>query len=351
MTSNSAVKSEKEKLNAAMSSVIAAVALTSFKIIVGVMTGSLGILAEAAHSGLDLVAALITYLSVRISGKPADEEHLYGHGKVENFSALIETLLLLLTCVWIIYEAIKRLFFEPVAVDASFWAFLVMAVSIVIDYTRSRILYRAARKYNSQALEADALHFSTDIWSSSVVIFGLTLVLISEKLPKLVWLEQADAVAALGVAVIVIYVSIELGKRTILALLDTAPAGLVDRIKEEVEEIPGVVDCHQVRVRPSGPHTFVDVHVLLDGKLPLESAHALTETIEDVIRKLAPNSDVTVHPEPTTVELPPAAIAAADPVVLEVEVEVEEIPDEAEDVQPEPKPETNPVDTEKLDQA
>src|SRR5512133_1349513 len=125
----------KEKQTAALSSVIAAVGLTSFKIVVGILTGSLGILAEAAHSALDLVAALVTLFAVRISGKPADEDHRYGHGKIENLSAMFETLLLLFTAVWIIYEAIQRLFFKPVEVEVSFWAFLVMAVSIVIDFT------------------------------------------------------------------------------------------------------------------------------------------------------------------------------------------------------------------------
>ncbi|HEY6074066.1 MAG TPA: cation diffusion facilitator family transporter, partial [Anaerolineales bacterium] len=155
-------QAQKEKSAAALSSVVAAVGLTSFKITVGLLTNSLGILAEAAHSGLDLVAALMTFFAVRIADKPADREHNFGHGKVENLSALFETVLLLATSAWIIYEAVQRLFYKSVHVEASIWSFIVMGSSIVIDYTRSRILYRAARKYNSQALEADALHFSTD---------------------------------------------------------------------------------------------------------------------------------------------------------------------------------------------
>ncbi|MCJ7783362.1 MAG: cation diffusion facilitator family transporter, partial [Desulfobacterales bacterium] len=145
-----------EKRWAALSSVIAAVGLTGFKIIVGLTTGSLGILAEAAHSGLDLMAAVMTFLAVGISGKPADRNHLYGHGKAENLSALFETLLLLVTCFWILYEATHRLLFHPVALKVTFWSFAVMITSIVVDVSRSRVLYRAARKYNSQALEADA---------------------------------------------------------------------------------------------------------------------------------------------------------------------------------------------------
>lgn len=287
-----------EKNHAALTSVIAAIGLTSLKIIVGVLTQSLGILAEAAHSALDLVAALVTLLAVRVSGKPADREHNYGHGKIENLSALFETLLLLATCAWIIYEAIQRLFYKPVEVEPSIWAFLVMGISIVIDYTRSRVLYRAARKHNSQALEADALHFSTDIWSSSVVIVGLFFVLIAEKVPSLSFLHKADAVAALGVALIVIYVSLELGYRTIQALLDTAPKGLPDKIKQAVETVPGVQDCHNIRVRHSGPLLFVDVHITTDGNKTLQDAHDLTEQVEEVVRQLASSADVTVHPEP-----------------------------------------------------
>lgn len=289
---------DKEKRSAALSSVAAAVALTSFKIVVGLLTGSLGILAEAAHSGLDLVAALVTFFAVRVSGRPADDEHNYGHGKIENLSALFETVLLLVTAVWIIYEAVQRLFFKPVAVEVSFWAFLVMGVSIAIDFTRSRVLYRAAKAHNSQALEADALHFSTDIWSSSVVILGLFGMLIARSVPSLAFLDKADAIAAAFVALIVIYVSVEMGIRTVQGLLDTAPKGLPEKIKQSVESLPGVADCHNIRVRYSGPLLFVDAHVLVDGNQTLFQAHALTEEIENAIRNLAPGADVTVHPEP-----------------------------------------------------
>src|SRR5215467_7163482 len=166
----------REKRAVAGNSVLAAIAITVLKIIVGITTGSLGILSEAAHSGLDLVAALVTFFSVRVSDKPADADHQYGHGKVENFSAFLETGLLLLTCVWIVYEAIKRLMVHNVEIEPSLAAFLVMFFSIAVDTWRSRALRRIASKYDSQALQADALHFSTDIWSSSVVIIGLALV-------------------------------------------------------------------------------------------------------------------------------------------------------------------------------
>ena len=294
-------EAENEKHAAALSSVVAAVFLTSFKIVVGLMTGSLGILSEAAHSGLDLVAALITFFAVRIGGKPPDEHHTYAHGKVENFSALAETLLLLGTSAWIIYEALQRLLVKDVEIEISIWAFLVMGLSIAIDYTRSRVLYRAARKHNSQALEADALHFSTDIWSSSVVIVGLLAVWLSERVPALAFLSHADAVSALIVALIVIYVSLQLGKRTVDALIDTAPAGLPLQIEAAVEAIPGVLDCHRVRVRTSGPHTFIDVHVVLDGQITLDKAHWLVQQVETAIRQIAPGADVLVHADPLAV--------------------------------------------------
>ena len=293
-----------EKSHAARTSVYAAVGLTGFKLLVGVISNSLGILSEAAHSGLDLVAAIVTLLAVRVSSRPADDEHLYGHGKIENLSALFETLLLLATCVWIISEAIDRLFVKSVEVDPSVWTFIVMATSIVIDYNRSRLLYRTARKYHSQALEADALHFHTDIWSSSVVIFGLIGVLIGRVDPALAFLKKADAVAALGVAVIVVWVSGQLGKRTIMALLDTAPQGLRITIKKTVEEMSGVCDCHKIRVRTSGHHLFVDAHVLLDHRQTLQQAHDLTDQIEAAIQQIAPEADVTVHPEPDVVVHP-----------------------------------------------
>ena len=295
-----AITSEREKRWAASSSVLAAIGLTTFKILVGIATGSLGILAEAAHSGLDLIAALMTWFAVQISGKPADTVHPYGHGKVENLSALFETVLLLITCVWIIYGAIHRLQAHTIEIEVTAWSFAVMATSIIVDFSRSRMLYRVARRYNSQALEADALHFSTDIWSSSVVIVGLISVKVSEWVPAWGFLRYSDAVAAIVVAVIVVHVSIKLGLRTIQALLDAAPAGVDRQIVSAVEALPGVTDCHNVRVRYSGPRAFVDVHVLVDGGQTLRQAHELTEQIEHAIQTVLPEADVTVHPEPRT---------------------------------------------------
>src|SRR5271167_4845580 len=232
---------QSEKRAVALNSVFAAVVITGLKVVVGITTGSLGILSEAAHSGLDLVAAAITYFSVRVSDMPADAEHQYGHGKVENFSAFIETGLLLLTCVWIVYEACKRLFFHSVEIEPSVWAFAVMATSIAVDYWRSQRLQHIASKYDSQALRADALHFSTDVWSSAVVILGLALVLAGRSYSQ-PWLSKADPIAALVVACIVVQVSWRLARQTIDALLDAAPAGVRARIIEEVYRVDGVLE-------------------------------------------------------------------------------------------------------------
>ncbi|MBI5301639.1 MAG: cation diffusion facilitator family transporter [Chloroflexi bacterium] len=289
---------QREKGMAAMTSVIAAIFLTSMKLVIGLMTGSLGILAEAAHSALDLAAALITFFAVRVSDRPADEAHPYGHGKVENLSALAETFLLFITCIWIIYEGIQRIFFENVAVDPSVWAFVTMGVSIVIDYSRSRVLYRAAKKYQSQALEADALHFSTDIWSSSVVIVGLALVKLGELIGRGDLLARADAVAALVVAAIVIYVSIALGKRAVDALIDRAPHGLAQKIVDAVARVEGVYHVLQTRVRGSGNHIFVDLRVAVPRYLSFEESHTVTRAVQDAVRAVEAKADVVVHTVP-----------------------------------------------------
>jgi cation diffusion facilitator family transporter len=295
----------REKTMVALSSVGAAIGLTSMKIIVALLTGSLGILAEAAHSGLDLVAALMTFFAVRVADRPADATHHYGHGKVENLSAFLEAGLLLLTAVWIIYEAIRRLLFHEGHVDASIWAIAVMCFSILVDYTRSRALLRVARKLGSQALEADALHFRTDIWSSSVVIVGLLIVLITNSFHLPAWLGQADAIAALGVSAIVIWVSIRLVRETIDALLDRAPGALAAQVEEAIQQVEGITEVRRVRVRRAGNKLFADVVIAAPRISTFEQTHELTQRIEAAalagVHSISPQSevDVVVHVEPT----------------------------------------------------
>ncbi len=283
--------SSREKNTAALSSVFAAVFLTTFKLIVGVSTGSLGILSEAAHSGLDLMAAGMTLFAVRAADKPADSEHHYGHGKFENISALFETFLLLVTCFLIAREAFSRLFFKEVAIQVTTWSFVVMITSIAIDFTRSRMLSRVAKKYHSQALEADALHFSTDILSSSVVIVGLVGAHFG--------VEFADPVAALGVSIIVVVISLRLGKRTIDVLVDRSPdPALVKRIREAALQADEIQELKKLRVRDSGGRIFVDMVVGLPRLLPFEQAHKLMDGIEQRVRKLRDGIDIVVHAEP-----------------------------------------------------
>jgi len=286
-----------EKRAVAGNSVLAALLVTAAKIVVGITTGSLGILSEAAHSGLDLIAALVTFFSVRVSDKPADADHQYGHGKVENFSAFIETGLLLLTCVWIISEAVKRLFFHRVEIEPSVAAFVVMFLSIAVDVWRSRALGRIARKYDSQALEADALHFSTDVWSSSVVILGLTVVEVG-RFYRLPWLMKADPIAALFVAGVVVHVSWRLARKTIDALLDAAPSGVRNQILERIAGIEGVLEVERVRIRRAGNRYFADVSVGLSRILTFQRSEQIADEVTARVHQVLPDADVMVHSMP-----------------------------------------------------
>ncbi|MBI5244241.1 MAG: cation-efflux pump [Elusimicrobia bacterium] len=296
-TEDSRAATDCEKKRVALSSVAAAVLLTVAKIAVGLWTNSLGILSEAAHSALDLVAAVVTYLAIRVSGRPADRDHLYGHGKFENLSALFETLLLVLTCFWIAWEAVERLFFVSKHVDVNAWSFLVIALSISIDFTRSRALKRVADKYQSQALEADALHFSTDIWSSCVVLLGLVGVLISHRFERLAFLVKADALAALGVALIVLKVCYQLGRKSVDDLLDAVPEGLRQTVAEAAK-VKGVLDVRQVRLRRSGPEVFADVTLAVGHGVAFEAAHDIADRAESAIQAAVPKADVVIHVEP-----------------------------------------------------
>jgi len=281
---------EKEKNRVAFLSVVAAVFLTGFKLVVGILTGSLGILSEALHSGLDLVAAVITWFSVRVSDKPADREHNYGHGKIENLSALFETILLLITCVWIVYEAVNRLSTGKTHIEVNAWSYIVVISSIIIDITRSRALSKVARKHNSQALEADALHFSTDIWSSAVVLLGLIV--------SNFGFHSADSIAALAVAAIVIFISIRLGKRAIDVLIDKAPSGLADEAKEILDSFTEIKYYHSLKVRTSGADTFIKVNVHFEPGLNLMQVHEICDRIENKINSRIKRSEIFIHAEP-----------------------------------------------------
>ena len=281
-----------KKSKVASISVMAAVVLVSMKLLVGVATGSLGILSEALHSALDFLAALITWVSVKLSDKPADSDHNFGHGKIENFSALLEALLLLATCAWIVYEALSRLFSGNTHIDVGIWSYVVVIASIAIDSWRSRELMRAAKKYKSQALEADALHFSTDILSSFVVLLGLVCANFGYFF--------ADSVAALGVALIVIWVSLRLSMRAVNSLLDKAPEGLHESVEKIISGVDGVVCLHDLRVRSVGPEYEIDVNVHVDPKLSLVDAHDISERVERAVSQKLGNMIINVHIEPNS---------------------------------------------------
>ncbi|MDP2847138.1 MAG: cation-efflux pump [Humidesulfovibrio sp.] len=294
-------QAQHEKRKAALSSVFAALALTAMKLAVGISSGSLGILSEAAHSGLDLVAAGVTLFAVRLSAMPADRKHPFGHGKVENLSALAETLLLLGTCVWIVVEAVDRLL-HPKPVEATLWAVGVMVVSIAVDYSRSRMLLAVAKKHNSQALEADALHFSTDIWSSLVVLAGLGALALADQFdqasPLVPWLHRADSLAALAVSGIVLWVSIRLGRQAIDVLLDSGVQEAQDGIERAVAAVPGVLSIRRVRVRQSGPASFVDMLLGVRAGMGMEDAHEVVRHARAAVQSVLPEADVLTELRP-----------------------------------------------------
>jgi cation diffusion facilitator family transporter len=285
-----------EKKRAALLSVGSAALLVSLKAFLVIRTSSLGILSEALHSGLDLIAAIITFLSVRVSDQPADERHPYGHGKFENFSAFVETGLLLLTALYVIYEGFDRLLFRAVHIEPSLSAILILGAALAIDVTRARALGQVSKKYSSEALEADALHFSTDVWSTIVVITGVCLVWAGQTW-NLPWLAYADAMAGLAVAAVILWVGSRLGKRTLDALLDAAPVDLQERITREVARMEGVLSVERVRVRRAGNRHFVDATVGVARTASLDQVHALSDAIEQRVGEIVP-SDVMVHTEP-----------------------------------------------------
>lgn len=277
------------KESVALNSIFASFLLTGGKLVVGLLTGSMGILSEAAHSLLDMGAAVITYFAVRASGKPADKEHPYGHGKIESISALAETLLLFLTSGWIIFEATKRLIDGNTEIEATWYAFAIVLISIGVDYSRSRALMKVAKETHSQALEADALHFQSDIWSSLVVLIGLCCVLFG--------FQGADAIAALIVALFVIRVGYNMGKRTFDVLIDTAPEGIEEDIRDVLKEIPGILAVERIRTRTMGGSISVDVVVHVSrnqhSTLIMQTVTECTRTICTIL----PGADVLIHPK------------------------------------------------------
>jgi cation diffusion facilitator family transporter len=283
------------KERAALGSIAASAGLTAAKAIIGLLTGSLAILSEAGHSLIDLSATLLTYFAVRVSGKPADAEHQYGHGKVESVTALAETALLFVLSAVVIWEAARRLIgAQAHTVEATTVAFVIIGGSVAVDFFRARALGRVAKATSSEALQADALHFSSDMWSSVAVLVGLGGVAAG-----FVW---ADAAAAIVVAVFICIAGWRLGRRTIDTLTDTAPAGVSERAAAIARQVPGVVAIERVRARPAGAVQFVELGVAVSRTLPLDRVTAIKQQLTNAIRTEMPSAEVTITTEPRALD-------------------------------------------------
>jgi len=284
----------KEKQSAAFFSILAALFLITGKTVVGLMTGSLAILTDAVHSLLDMGASIITFFAVRFSDKPADLDHHYGHGKIESLAALAQILILLTACGGIIYEAIHRLRAGEYPVDLNIWAFLVIIMSISIDATRVRVLRRVAKKYSSQALAADALHFSSDIYVSCVVLVGLAAVKLG--------LPIADPLASILVSMFIIYTAYRLGKRSVDVLLDRAPADAEDTIRATLRQFPEILGIDKIRLRSDGRMTFGEMPLKVDRALSFGKADDLAERLKNLLHDRLPLTDVAFTLTPVSAE-------------------------------------------------
>ncbi len=290
------------KRTAALTSVLAALLVTLLKLAAGLFTGSLGLLSEAAHSGIDLVAAALTLVSVQLSDRPADDDHNYGHGKIESLSAFVEVGLMAGSSAWILIEAVRRILFRHhLALPLSLWPFAVLLFSIAVDFFRSRALHRVATETASPALEADALHFGTDMFSSVAVLLGLTATYIGERFhyPQL---ELADPLAAILVSAIILRVTWRLGRQTVDALLDATPAETRAQLRRDLvrdlTRIEGVVSVDRVRTRRAGSSFFADLTLGLPRNLTFQRSEQITKAATESVRRHLPGADVVVHSVP-----------------------------------------------------
>lgn len=296
---------DSKKSSAAWSSVLWSGTLTAVKMVVGIMTGSLGILSEALHSALDLVAAGGTVFAVKMAAQPADEDHPYGHGKVENLMALGETLLLLATASWVILEAFERLMSpDPAALEVkfSYWAFGVVILSIVVDVNRAAMLKRVAKETRSAALEADAAHFTTDIWSSAAVLLGITGAAVADMTMPGSWLHwvlmRADVFASLVVALLILHVCKELGMESVNNLMDKANSKAAAKVRTAMAERMPTYPVSKLRVRESGSHYYVDMEVQVPHHLHVDTAHEIADAIETLVESVLEGAETMVHMQP-----------------------------------------------------
>ncbi|WP_263353710.1 cation-efflux pump [Acidicapsa acidisoli] len=285
------------KRRVALHSVLAALTMTLLKLAAGLLSGSLGVLSDAAHSGLDLVGSALTLFSVRVSDKPADANHTYGHAKFENLSAFVEAGLMAVSCAWIIWEAMQRIFLHEAVVRHSFWPVLVLVTSIAVDWWRSRKLAAVAQQFKSTALAADAFHFASDIWSTLAVLCGLGLSWLGS-ITGVGWLSYADPVAAMLVSLMILRLTWKLTRETSEALLDAAPSEIRESILREVAGVDGVLGIEQARVRRAGSLTFADLTLALPRSYTFEHTNELVRATTDAVQRVVPEADVVIHTVP-----------------------------------------------------
>jgi len=288
----------------ALLSFLAALALVATKLLVGLATSSLGILAEALHSGLDAVAALLSLYAVGVAERPPDEQHQYGHGKAQHLAALSEAAILAAVAIWIGFEAVMRLRSGGGDVQPEWYAFVLLFGVLIVDATRWSVSFRTGTRERNAALLASAWHFASDFAGTTAVLIGLALV--SAGYPR------ADAVAALTVAGLVLVAAARLALRNIDALMDRAPSGLDRQIGQIAQAVPGVAEVRSVRVREAGGESFADVVIGVSRLEGLERSHQTMDEVEDAVRSQIGPAQVTVHVEPSTgAEAPNERVAAA----------------------------------------
>jgi cation diffusion facilitator family transporter len=294
---SSPMESSAMKRRVALKSMLAATCMTALKLAAGLISGSLGVLSDAAHSGLDLAGAGITLFSVRVSDKPADEDHTYGHGKVENLSAFFEAGLMAISCAWIIWAAIQRILHNSFELRYSLWPVLVLLASIAVDFWRSRELRRVAEQTGSPALATDAFHFASDIWASLAVLAGLIATWVGVAF-NVAWLRYADPVAAIFVSLMILRITTHLTTEAIGVLMDQIPAETRLRVILEAERVPGVLAVEQARVRRAGPNYFADLTLALPRSYTFEHTGELVRAATDAVHRALPTADVVIHTVP-----------------------------------------------------
>ncbi len=282
------------KERAAIASIGASTALTLAKLAAGLVSGSLALLSEAIHNLVDTGITIITFFAIRIAGKPADEDHPYGHGKVEAVAALVETGFLFALAAFILVQAATRLTQNAVEIDANAWAFGVLIVSIIVDLSRSLTLKRIAKATRSDALAADVLHFTSDVIGSSLALCGLIAARFGY--------PQGDAIAALGVALFIAIAGYRLGRRTVDALIDTAPKGLTESVRKVAAAVPGVTAVDSLRLRPVGSEIIGDINIFVPRTLPLEKVASIKDSVRGAIAAAYPEVGVTVTTQPVALD-------------------------------------------------